>query len=130
VHYRMVQAGKSVTWAKRPRIEIRLKPRTHVFRHGATKRPLRKRLVARPTYTPQRLLANRDFAPNTRMSGTIKKLVTKRGFGFITAKDGEKYFFHRSTTDDFDRLATGELVTFVTEASVKGPRATNVVTAV
>ena len=60
------------------------------------------------------------------MSGTIKKLVAERGFGFITAEDGNDYFFHRSGTIDFDRLDTGVKVSFVTEPSPKGPRATNV----
>jgi CspA family cold shock protein len=63
--------------------------------------------------------------PN-KVSGTIKKLVAERGFGFITADDGNDYFFHRSGTADFDRLDTGLKVTFVTEPSPKGPRATNV----
>ncbi len=27
--------------------------------------------------------------------GTIKKLVSERGFGFITAEDGKDYFFHQ-----------------------------------
>ena len=57
-------------------------------------------------------------------SGTIKKLVSDRGFGFIAAEDGKEYFFHRSGTDtDFDRLQGGERVTFEVEASPKGPRA-------
>jgi CspA family cold shock protein len=60
------------------------------------------------------------------MSGTIKKLVPDRGFGFITADDGNDYFFHRSGAADFDRLDTGMKVDFVTEPSPKGPRATNV----
>jgi CspA family cold shock protein len=60
------------------------------------------------------------------MSGTIKKLVAERGFGFITAEDGNDYFFHRSGSVDFDRLDTGVKVSFVTEPSDKGPRATNV----
>ena len=29
-------------------------------------------------------------------TGTIKKLVSERGFGFIQAEDGKEYFFHRS----------------------------------
>ena len=60
------------------------------------------------------------------MSGTIKKLVAERGFGFITAEDGNDYFFHRSGSVDFDRLDTGAKVSFTTESSAKGPRATNV----
>lgn len=57
-------------------------------------------------------------------NGTIKKLVTERGFGFIQADDGKEYFFHRSSTDgDFEGLRAGELVTFEVEASPKGPRA-------
>jgi cold shock protein len=57
-------------------------------------------------------------------NGTIKKLVSDRGFGFIAAEDGKEYFFHRSGTDgDFDRLQGGERVTFEIETSPKGPRA-------
>lgn len=62
-------------------------------------------------------------------TGTIKKLVQDRGFGFIAADDGKEYFFHRSGLDnlvDFDSLTGGEAVTFDVEASDKGPRAGNV----
>ncbi len=60
-------------------------------------------------------------------SGTIKKLVSDRGFGFIAAEDGKEYFFHRSGTEgDFDRLVGGEQVTFEIETSQKGPRANHV----
>lgn len=60
-------------------------------------------------------------------NGTIKKLVSDRGFGFIAAEDGKEYFFHRSGTDtDFDRLQGGERVTFQIEPSPKGPRAGHV----
>lgn len=60
-------------------------------------------------------------------NGTIKKLVSDRGFGFIAAEDGKEYFFHRSGTDtDFDRLQGGERVTFEIENSQKGPRANRV----
>ncbi|MDQ2964732.1 MAG: cold shock domain-containing protein [Chloroflexota bacterium] len=62
-------------------------------------------------------------------TGTIKKVVSDRGFGFITAEDGKDYFFHRDGLDsslDFDRLSGGEKVTFEVEASPRGPRATKV----
>jgi CspA family cold shock protein len=62
-------------------------------------------------------------------TGTIKKLVSDRGFGFITADSGKDYFFHRDGLDsslDFDRLVGGEKVQFEVESSPKGDRAKNV----
>jgi CspA family cold shock protein len=62
-------------------------------------------------------------------TGTIKKVVADRGFGFIVGEDAKEYFFHRGGLDatiDFDRLAGGERVAFDIESSPKGPRATNV----
>ena len=62
-------------------------------------------------------------------TGTVKKVVSDRGFGFITAEDGKEYFFHRSGLDaslDFDRMNGGEKVEFDIEQSPKGPRATRV----
>jgi len=62
-------------------------------------------------------------------SGTIKKVVSERGFGFIAAEDGREYFFHRAGLEpsvSFDRLFGGEKVTFEIEASQKGPRARRV----
>jgi len=61
--------------------------------------------------------------------GTIKKVVSDRGFGFIAAEDGKEYFFHRSGVDDslnFDNLRGGEAVSFEVEQSQKGPRANRV----
>jgi len=62
-------------------------------------------------------------------TGTIKKLVAERGFGFIAADDAKEYFFHRNSLDpslDFDRLVGGERVTFEVKADPKGPRAEQV----
>jgi CspA family cold shock protein len=59
-------------------------------------------------------------------TGTIKKVVADRGFGFINAADAKEYFFHRNSLDstlDFDRLVGGEAVEFEIEQSDKGPRA-------
>ena len=62
-------------------------------------------------------------------TGSIKKVVADRGFGFIVAEDAKEYFFHRSGLDaslDFDRLFGGERVEFDVEQSPKGPRANHV----
>ena len=62
-------------------------------------------------------------------TGTVKKLVSERGFGFIAADDGKEYFFHRSALApslDFDRLTGGEKVQFEIEQDPKGARARNV----
>lgn len=59
-------------------------------------------------------------------NGTIKKVVSDRGFGFIASDDGTEYFFHRSGIDMFDSLQGGERVTFEIESSPKGPRAAKV----
>lgn len=62
-------------------------------------------------------------------TGTVKKVVADRGFGFITAEDAKEYFFHRSALDsslDFDRMTGGERVEFDIEQSPKGPRAARV----
>ena len=42
--------------------------------------------------------------------GFVKKLVSDRGFGFITGQDGVDYFFHRFDTMDFDNLTEGDEV--------------------
>jgi CspA family cold shock protein len=62
-------------------------------------------------------------------TGTVKKVVADRGFGFITGEDGKDYFFHRDGLDrtvDFDRLVGGERMSFEIEQSPKGPRASKI----
>jgi len=62
-------------------------------------------------------------------TGTVKKVVADRGFGFITGEDGKDYFFHRDSLQSplsFDRLIGGENVAFDIQSSPKGPRAANV----
>jgi len=62
-------------------------------------------------------------------TGTVKKVISDRGFGFIAAEDAKEYFFHRDGLDsslNFDRLIGGERVEFEVEPSPKGPRATKV----
>jgi cold shock CspA family protein len=55
-------------------------------------------------------------------TGTIKKVISERGFGFIEGADGKEYFFHRSGMDasvNSDSLMGGEKVIFEIEP---GPR--------
>jgi CspA family cold shock protein len=62
-------------------------------------------------------------------TGTVKKVIADRGFGFIAADDGKEYFFHRGGLQsplDFDQLAGGEKVEFDVESNPKGPRAVRV----
>jgi CspA family cold shock protein len=62
------------------------------------------------------------------MNGTIKRLVSDKGFGFIAAGDGTEYFFHQSacTGTAFDQLREGQAVTFDVGHGAKGPRGENV----
>jgi CspA family cold shock protein len=62
------------------------------------------------------------------MQGTIKRLVSDKGFGFVASSDGQEYFFHQSACQGtpFDALREGQPVTFDTGQGPKGPRAENV----
>jgi CspA family cold shock protein len=56
------------------------------------------------------------------MNGTIKKLVSDKGFGFISYEGAEKdLFFHQ-----FTELQEGDTVSFEVEDSPKGKNAVNV----
>jgi CspA family cold shock protein len=62
------------------------------------------------------------------MNGTIKRMVSDKGFGFVAAEDGNEYFFHQSacTGTPFDSMNEGQAVTFERGQGPKGPRAENV----
>ncbi|HZS49586.1 MAG TPA: cold shock domain-containing protein [Bryobacterales bacterium] len=62
------------------------------------------------------------------MSGTIKKLIAERNFGFIRAENGQDVFFHASAVQQngFASLAVGQAVNFDLERGEKGPKASNV----
>lgn len=61
-------------------------------------------------------------------SGTIKKIIADRGFGFIRTEDGKEVFFHRSGLQGlaFESLQEGQPVDFDLEDAARGPRASNV----
>ncbi len=62
------------------------------------------------------------------LTGTIKRLISDKGFGFVAAQDGNEYFFHQSACVgvSFDALREGEQVSFDKGHGPKGPRAENV----
>lgn len=66
------------------------------------------------------------------MTGTIKKIVGDRGFGFI-AREGEAkdLFFHSKDVSGvtFEELREGDTVSFDVVQGEKGPSAQNVVRA-
>ena len=61
-------------------------------------------------------------------NGTVKRLVSEKGFGFVEASDGSEYFFHQSACvgSPFETLREGQPVTFDKGQGPKGPRAENV----
>ncbi len=59
--------------------------------------------------------------------GTIKKLVTEKGFGFIEGERGDVFFHHSALEDgSFETLREGQVVEFDIGQGPKGPRAENV----
>ena len=85
---------------------------------GKTLRSLRSYLsVAEATIMAQ---------ATTTISGTVRKLVKDKGFGFVQGMDGVDYFFYRDAVDHFDELTEGTAVLFVPGQGEKGPRASQV----
>ena len=59
--------------------------------------------------------------------GTIKKLLTDKGFGFIEGERGD-IFFHHSALEgtSMEALSVGQAVEYEEGRGPKGPRAENV----
>ena len=59
--------------------------------------------------------------------GTIKKLITDKGFGFIKGDNGD-VFFHASSLQNatMEELTIGQGVEYDEGESPKGPRAENI----
>jgi len=62
------------------------------------------------------------------MNGTVKWFNSEKGYGFITAEDGQELFVHFSSiiADGYKSLEEGESVYFDVVDGDKGPVASNV----
>jgi len=59
--------------------------------------------------------------------GTIKKLISEKGFGFIEGERGELFFHHSAVEGTpFESLREGQTVTYTEGRGPKGPRAESV----
>lgn len=59
--------------------------------------------------------------------GTIKKLITDKGFGFIATDRGELFFHYTAVQGtQFESLREGQEVEFSEGSGPKGPRAEEV----
>jgi len=63
-----------------------------------------------------------------RPIGTVTKLDSERGCGFLETKDGREIYFHQNTVLDgkFHQLTLGTRVLFSEEMGQKGPQASTV----
>ncbi len=69
-----------------------------------------------------------EFVEGGQMpQGTIKKIVSEKGFGFIGGDKGDVFFHHSAVEgNEFETLRIGQAVTYDEGQGPKGPRAENV----
>jgi CspA family cold shock protein len=60
--------------------------------------------------------------------GTVKRLITDRGYGFIQTEEKEDIFFHITDLQGvaFDSLTEGQQVEFEITTTSRGPKAVSV----
>jgi cold shock CspA family protein len=68
-----------------------------------------------------------------RLTGTVTRTISDKGFGFIAVPTGHEYFFHKSAcslecrdAQDFLTLIAGDRVSFEPTIGPKGARAESV----
>tara|TARA_Y100000034_G_C6602033_1_gene261940 strand:+ start:129 stop:320 length:192 start_codon:yes stop_codon:yes gene_type:complete len=60
------------------------------------------------------------------MKGTVKFFNEMKGFGFISAEEGNDFFVHQSALEAGVTLRENDQVTFDVEEGDRGPKAVNV----
>ena len=69
------------------------------------------------------LEVRRDAMPQ----GTVKKVISEKGFGFIEGERGDIFFHHTALVGTtIENLQEGQLVEYEEGSGPKGPRAENV----
>lgn len=73
----------------------------------------------------------RELMPLTdvqgKAQGVVKWFNVQKGYGFITLKDGEDIFVHKTgLAEGIHMLKDGQAVQFEVEETIKGPQAVNV----
>lgn len=74
-------------------------------------------------------MTTHSHTENKQMTGTVKRIISDKGFGFIADMNGKEYFFHKSGLAGmkFEELFEGDKVDFEPDINNhKGPRAANV----
>lgn len=66
---------------------------------------------------------------NETKRGTITKIISEKGYGFIKEESGESLFFHASKVENpvFEELKENDTVEFIAIDAPKGLQATAVV---
>ena len=58
--------------------------------------------------------------------GTVKKVISEKGFGFIEGERGDIFFHHTALVGTtIENLQEGQLVEYAEGSGPKGPRAEN-----
>lgn len=60
------------------------------------------------------------------MKGNVKFFNEEKGYGFISAEEGQEYFVHRSAFPEGETLQENDPVEFDVEDGDRGPKAVNV----
>ncbi len=84
-----------------------------------------------PVTSPEYCPACRELMPLTdqegKALGVVKWFNQHKGYGFITLRNGEEIFVHKTGLGDGVRtLQEGQTVEFEVEETIKGPQAVNV----
>jgi cold shock CspA family protein len=114
VHVRMIRVGGAMHWAG-PKATGVGRPRS-----GAREQRRRGSKARSVVEAPS---VGRNTGTGTTgsvMSGAVERVIRERGFGFIKAQDGQRYFFHQACTNEFGQLTPGRPVTFVPLTTSKG----------